>query len=103
MNTVELLDLVNRGESSLIQFKREITPKQSGDIAAEMVAMSNFEGGLIIIGVEDKTGDIIGLNFKAIEAVILGAGINLIFGNPRLQRRAIHIQQLKGLSVLIFL
>jgi ATP-dependent DNA helicase RecG len=69
MNTVELLDLVNRGESSLIQFKREITPKQSGDIAAEMVAMSNFEGGFIIIGIEDKTGDIIGLNFKAIEAV----------------------------------
>jgi len=69
MNTVELLDLVNRGESSLIQFKREITPKQSGDIAAEMVAMSNFEGGLIIIGIEDKKGDIIGLNFKAIEAI----------------------------------
>ncbi|HIE01135.1 MAG TPA: ATP-dependent DNA helicase RecG [Thiotrichaceae bacterium] len=69
MNTAKLLDLVNRGESSLIQFKREITPKQSGDIAAEMVAMSNFEGGLIIIGIEDKTGDIIGLNFKAIETV----------------------------------
>jgi len=69
MNTAKLLDLVNRGESSLIQFKREIAPKQSGDIAAEMVAMSNFEGGLIIIGVEDKTGDIIGLNFKAIETV----------------------------------
>ncbi len=42
MNTIELLEKINAGESSLIQFKREITPKQSGDIAAEMVAMSNY-------------------------------------------------------------
>ncbi|RKZ47811.1 MAG: hypothetical protein DRR16_15755 [Candidatus Parabeggiatoa sp. nov. 3] len=28
-----------------------------------------IEGGLIIIGVENKTGDIIGLNFKTIETV----------------------------------
>ena len=69
MNTIELLNLLNGGESSLIQFKREIRAKQSGDIAAEMVAMSNFEGGLIIIGVDDKTGDVIGLNFKEIETV----------------------------------
>jgi ATP-dependent DNA helicase RecG len=69
MNTVELREKINAGKSSLIQLKKEITPKQYADIAAEMVAMSNFEGGLIIIGVEDKTGEIIGLSFKAIEAV----------------------------------
>jgi predicted HTH transcriptional regulator len=69
MNTVELLDIVNGGENSRVQFKREITTKQSGDIAAEIVAMSNFEGGLIIVGIEDKTGNITGLSFREIETI----------------------------------
>jgi ATP-dependent DNA helicase RecG len=68
MNALELLDMINAGETSRVQFKKELQPKQAGDIAAEMVAMSNFEGGTILVGVEDKTGNINGLSFVEIEA-----------------------------------
>ncbi|MBE9551454.1 MAG: putative DNA binding domain-containing protein [Proteobacteria bacterium] len=68
MNASELLDIINAGETSRVQFKKELQSKQAGDIVAEMVAMSNSEGGTILFGVEDKTGDIGGLDFKEVEA-----------------------------------
>ncbi len=65
---VELHEIINAGETSRVQFKKKLQPKQAGDIVAEMVAMSNFEGGTILFGVEDKTGNISGLSFAEIEA-----------------------------------
>ena len=68
MNALELLDMIDAGETSRVQFKKELQPKQAGDIVAEMVAMSNFEGGTLLVGVEDKTGNIRGMSFTEIEA-----------------------------------
>ncbi len=59
MNALELLDIISKGETSQVQFKANVTNEQS--IAQEMVAFSNTKGGTIIIGVDDKTWDIIGL------------------------------------------
>lgn len=59
MNALELLDIISKGETSQVQFKVNVTNEQS--IAQEMVAFSNTKGGTIIIGVDDKTWDIIGL------------------------------------------
>ncbi len=59
MNTAKLLDIINTGETSKIQFKEKITLPD--DFAKEIVAMANSLGGLILIGVEDKTGEIKGL------------------------------------------
>ena len=56
MNATELLDIVKSGESSKVQFKREFDNQEK--IAAEMIAMSNAKGGMIVFGVEDKTGNI---------------------------------------------
>ncbi len=67
MNAVEIRELINAGETSRVQFKRELQAKQADDIVAELVAMSNFEGGKILIGVEDKKGTVIGLGFEALE------------------------------------
>ncbi|WP_327985452.1 ATP-binding protein [Bergeyella porcorum] len=36
-------------------------------MAAEIIAMSNSKGGRIIFGVEDKTGQIIGLDYEQIQ------------------------------------
>lgn len=69
MEAKELLSIVSSGENSTVQFKRTVTRHLASDITAEMVALSNTEGGLIIIGIDDKTGDIIGLNFKEIETI----------------------------------
>ena len=66
MNAIELLDIINTGETSKVQFKREVIGSVDG-LAAELVAMSNSRGGLILVGVEDKTGDIIGLTYEQLQ------------------------------------
>lgn len=60
MTSKELLSIINNGETSKVQFKRQINSVDS--IAAEMIAFSNSKGGVILIGVEDKTGQVIGLS-----------------------------------------
>jgi len=67
MNSVEIREVINAGETSRVQFKKELKAKQADDLVAELVAMSNFEGGKILIGIEDKKGTVIGLGFDALE------------------------------------
>ena len=55
METEELLGIVANGEDSRHQFKANIRHAES--LAQEMVAFSNSEGGMILIGVTDD-GDI---------------------------------------------
>ncbi|MDR3128955.1 MAG: putative DNA binding domain-containing protein [Tannerellaceae bacterium] len=56
MNVIELLDIISIGETSKVQFKRELNNREK--VAAEMIAFSNAKGGMILFGVEDKTGEI---------------------------------------------
>lgn len=65
MEAIELLDIISKGESSAVQFKERVNDAYK--IAIEMVAFSNSEGGLIIIGVNNKTGALNGLSFEEIE------------------------------------
>lgn len=60
MNPEYIKELIGKGETSTVQFKVNVTNEQS--IAQEMVAFSNAKGGTILIGVDDKTWDIIGLS-----------------------------------------
>ena len=63
METVELLGIIAKGEDSKHQFKANIT--RSEGLAQEMVALSNSQGGVILIGVTDE-GDIAGLTTEDI-------------------------------------
>ncbi|MGL5979276.1 MAG: RNA-binding domain-containing protein [Phocaeicola sp.] len=65
MNAIELLDIVSAGETSKVQFKQEMPHHDS--IAKEIVAMSNSLGGMILIGIKDVTGEIVGLVPSQIE------------------------------------
>ncbi len=65
MDALELLDIIQRGESSTVQFKVRVNDAYK--VGTEMVAFTNTKGGYIIIGVDDKTGDLKGLSFKEIE------------------------------------
>ena len=65
MDALELLDIIQKGESSKVQFK--IRVNDAYRIGTEMVAFTNTNGGKIIIGVDDKTGELKGLTFKEIE------------------------------------
>jgi len=66
MDALELLDLIQKGESSEVQFKVRINDAYK--VGTEMVAFANTKGGIIVVGVEDKTGDIDGLSFDEIQA-----------------------------------
>ena len=61
MKTDDLLNLIQNGENSGLEFKRDaIRPDQ---LAKEIVAMANLRGGQILIGVEDN-GSISGIQRK---------------------------------------
>lgn len=62
----ELLELIQKGESSTVQFKERLPHQDS--VAQEMAAFSNTKGGLLIIGVNDKTGALRGLSFEEIQS-----------------------------------
>lgn len=66
MEAIEILDIISKGESSTVQFKERVHDAYS--IATETVAFSNSQGGLILIGVNDKTGELNGLSFDEIQA-----------------------------------
>ena len=54
MTTEDILRLRDLGEISKVQFKERILDKY--DIGCELVAMSNYRGGQLVIGINDKTG-----------------------------------------------
>ena len=51
MNKAELLDLLRNGEDSTVEFKRDDV--RNHDLAKELVAFLNLEGGIVLLGVED--------------------------------------------------
>jgi len=65
METLEVIELISKGESSKVQFKERL--KDAHSVSQEMVAFANLHGGIILIGIEDKTGKINGLSFKEIQ------------------------------------
>ena len=62
MTEIEIVELRDLAEVGKVQFKERIVDNY--DIACEMCAMSNYQGGRIIIGINDKTGEINPLSFK---------------------------------------
>ena len=65
MNVIELLDIISAGETSKVQFKQVMDDDK---FSAEMIAMSNSKGGIILVGVEDKTGKITGLSYAQLQS-----------------------------------
>jgi len=65
MNSEELLEIVESGETSKVQFKREFDNQDK--IAAEMIALANSKGGMLLFGIEDKTGEIVGIDYSDIQ------------------------------------
>ena len=67
-----LADEIKAGESSNIEFKVEV-PKKSEKYIKSVVAFANTAGGKIIIGVDDKSHEIVGVDpnevFKIIDGI----------------------------------
>ncbi len=65
MQATELKKIIQCGETSTVQFKERFSSQKQ--LAAEMIAFANSKGGIIILGVEDKTGAIKGLTYEEIQ------------------------------------
>ena len=67
MDKDEFKDLCMCGETTRVQFKREFTSQK--EIAKEMIAFANSHGGIILFGVGDKTGELLGLSYEQIQQI----------------------------------
>ena len=64
----ELLEIIANGENSGVEFKRDDLRTQ--DLAKELVAFSNLQGGMVLLGVEDA-GTITGLTRDGLEEWVM--------------------------------
>ncbi len=64
MDSRDLYEVIKRGEDSSVQFKMQFNSVDQ--LAAELCAFSNSEGGRIIVGVSDN-GDLIGLDQQQVQ------------------------------------
>jgi len=61
MKKEKLIELINSGEGHQVEFKEKVP--RPNDLASEIVAFANTDGGTIIFGVNDKA-EIVGLQFE---------------------------------------
>ena len=64
MTKADLIELIRNGEASTLEFKRDDI--QNYDLAKELVAFLNLEGGTVLLGVEDD-GQISGTSRERLE------------------------------------
>ena len=68
MLKTELLEIIASGENSGVEFKRDdLRPEQ---LAKEIVALANFQGGVLLLGVEDD-GTISGIQRPDLETWVM--------------------------------
>ena len=61
----DILKQIKAGEVSGVQFKERILDKY--DIACELVAFSNSQGGKLVVGIKDKTGETNALSYSEVQ------------------------------------
>ncbi len=73
--TEELIDKIRLGEDSFLELKsvfisgKKITGPDRKDLSDEIGAFGNTNGGVILLGVDDKTKDIVGISLEDIDLV----------------------------------
>ncbi len=73
MRKSDLIEIISNGESSKVEFKTEEVHPAA--LAEEIVAFANFEGGIILIGIDDS-GDIIGCIRENVEEFVINISRN---------------------------
>ena len=67
MTKEDILRLRDTAEQTRVQFKERVTRDNKYDVSCEMVAQSNSRGGIIVVGIDDKTGRINPLSFVEVQ------------------------------------
>lgn len=70
ISRTELLEIIHNGENSGVEFKRDVI--QNHELAEELVAFANLEGGIVLLGVEDD-GSISGTTRPNTEEFVMNA------------------------------
>lgn len=70
MTHTDILEIIRNGENSGVEFKRDDI--QNHGLAKELVAFSNLEGGIVLLGVEDD-GSISGITRQNLEEWVMTA------------------------------
>lgn len=102
MTTKELKELISRGETSTVQFKLNVHNELS--IAQEMIAFANTRGGTILIGVDDKTWEVIGLSdedLRRLSNLLVNASSQHIKEPLFIETEVITIEEQKVLVVTV--
>lgn len=98
MNKEQLLEIIQNGESSKVEFKTDDVHPAS--LAEEIVAFLNFKGGIIIIGVDDA-GNIRGCTKKRMEEFIINICRNNVHPSviPLIEKFAIDGKQVFAVTL----
>ena len=64
----DLLEIISNGENSGVDFKRDVLTNQQ--LAKTLVAFSNFDGGMVLLGVDDD-GTVTGLTRDRLEEWVM--------------------------------
>ena len=71
----ELLDRIRLGEDTFLEFKEvrfageKVTAPRGDAVADELAAFSNARGGVLVLGVEDATREVLGVPVEKLDAV----------------------------------
>ncbi|MCY4001065.1 MAG: putative DNA binding domain-containing protein [Bacteroidetes bacterium] len=97
----ELLELINHGENSYVEFKRDSV--KSSSLGKEICAICNEEGGIILLGVEDD-GQISGITRtpKEIEEWIMNIARDRIQPAIRPRFMTLTVQDSKSVAIIKF-
>lgn len=75
MRPEQIIAQIRLGEDSLAEFKQvftagnRVTQPSRGDFADELAGMANGAGGTVILGVSDRTREIVGIPLERLDAV----------------------------------
>ena len=67
MTEEDILKLRDSAEQTRVQFKERVTSDNKYDVSCEMTALSNSHGGMVVVGINDKTGDINPLSYQEVQ------------------------------------
>ncbi len=70
MTKTDLLELIKNGESSGVEFKRDVAKDYA--LAKELVAFANLDGGLVLLGVDDDRA-VVGVTRPRLEEWVMNA------------------------------
>lgn len=97
-------DLIKKGECDFVEFKRSIHENNKDDIVRNIASFLNLNGGTIFCGVEDKNGEIVGLDadpkeFDTIQ-IMIGNEIDKRLGHGFRRYVNYDIEDIDGKTVI---